>query len=216
MSADALHRRRRSRALLPGAGRLDAEGARGDVVPDLARGARFSARTVRVRLLNLLASIDTEASGSLRGGDTRIDGRAIGPEHAPPPIGFVFQESRLLDWRTLRRNIELPLEETALSKEERYARAAHYIRLSGLTGLRGLLPESNLRWDAAARGSRSGTGRRSHNPPHGRALQRARRADGAADARGAHPDLAGDREDYPLRNPRHLPRRPSCPNACCS
>ena len=91
-------------------------------------------------LLNLLASIDTEASGSLRGGDTRIDGRAIGPEHAPHPIGFVFQESRLLDWRTLRRNIELPLEETALSKEERYARAAHYIGLSGLTGYEDYYP----------------------------------------------------------------------------
>ena len=117
-------------------------------------------------LLNLLASIDTEASGALRGGDIRIDGRAIGPEHAPPPIGFVFQESRLLDWRTLRRNIELPLEETALSKEERYARAALH-RAERPDRLRGLLPESNLRWDAAARCSRSGTGRRPHNPPHG-------------------------------------------------
>ena len=89
-------------------------------------------------LLNLLASIDNETEP--RGGVIRIDGNVIGPEHAPPRIGFVLQESRLLDWRTLRRNIELPLEETALPKDERHARSTHYIRLSGLTGYEDYYP----------------------------------------------------------------------------
>jgi NitT/TauT family transport system ATP-binding protein len=50
-------------------------------------------------LLNIVAGLDTDFEGS-------ID---FGLGHTSPRIGYVFQEPRLLPWRTVRQNIELAL-----------------------------------------------------------------------------------------------------------
>lgn len=76
-------------------------------------------------LLNLVAGIDEPTSGSVR-----IDGA----------VGFVFQKPRLLDWRTVRENVALPLEETGLSRDERRSRAQHYLELTGLGGYEDYYP----------------------------------------------------------------------------
>ena len=76
-------------------------------------------------LLNLVAGIDTPTTG-----EVRTDGA----------VGFVFQTPRLLDWRTVRHNVELLLEELELSKPDRRARVERYLELVGLDGYQDYFP----------------------------------------------------------------------------
>ena len=79
-------------------------------------------------LLNLLAGIDEPSSGEIC-----VNGRPFFAGRAGPPVGFVFQQPRLLGWRTVAHNIRLPLERTALSAAEQRARVDAYLELTGLS-----------------------------------------------------------------------------------
>jgi len=78
-------------------------------------------------ILNLIAGLDQHTSGRID-----IDGN--------PRIGFVFQQPRLLNWRTVRENVELPLESSSMSATERRALALKYLRLVGLAGFEEYYP----------------------------------------------------------------------------
>jgi len=86
-------------------------------------------------LLNLIAGIDACTSGEIR-----IDAQRVGEESNARALGFVFQQPLLLNWRTVRRNVGLSLEETSLSKQEREARVKYYIELTGLGGYEDFYP----------------------------------------------------------------------------
>lgn len=60
----------------------------------------------KTTLLNIIANLDNAYEGHIT-----LDQR----QHRPPKIGYVFQNPRLLPWRTVRENIELVLPETATS-----------------------------------------------------------------------------------------------------
>ena len=79
-------------------------------------------------LLGLIAGLDQPSSGNISVGATR------------PQVGFVFQQPRLLNWRTVANNVVRPLEEMALSKAERRDRARHYLKLVGLEGYEDYYP----------------------------------------------------------------------------
>ncbi len=65
------------------------------------------------------------------GGEVAIDGRAVsGPD---PRVGLVFQEPRLLAWRSAEENVRFPMELAGWARERQAARAAD---LLGLVGLR--------------------------------------------------------------------------------
>lgn len=73
-----------------------------------------------------------------------LDGRAA---QDGVPIGrpgadraLVFQEDGLLPWRTVRRNVELPLAIRRVGRAERRARAADWLGRVGLTGREQELP----------------------------------------------------------------------------
>lgn len=51
----------------------------------------------KTTLLNILANLDTNYSGTIK----------LLPEHRQAKVGYVFQNPRLLPWRTVRENIEL-------------------------------------------------------------------------------------------------------------
>lgn len=53
----------------------------------------------KTTLLNIVAGLDKDFEGSIK----------LGQEHKPPGIGYIFQNPRLLPWRTVRENIELAL-----------------------------------------------------------------------------------------------------------
>jgi ABC-type nitrate/sulfonate/bicarbonate transport system ATPase subunit len=54
----------------------------------------------KTTLLNIIAGLDTDYDGEIR----------VGRQHTHPKIGYIFQNPRLLPWRTVRENIELVLE----------------------------------------------------------------------------------------------------------
>jgi NitT/TauT family transport system ATP-binding protein len=77
-------------------------------------------------LLRLVAGLDAPQGGSVtvaaRGADAGRQGR----------ISFVFQDAHLLPWRTVQRNVELPLELAGVGRSERTAAASRRIAQVGL------------------------------------------------------------------------------------
>lgn len=68
-------------------------------------------------------------------GEVRVHGRPVtGPR---PNVGMAFQNPVLLEWRTILKNVLLPLEivATTLSRAEREARARRLLALVGLEGV---------------------------------------------------------------------------------
>jgi NitT/TauT family transport system ATP-binding protein len=55
-------------------------------------------------------------------------------------IGYMFQDERLLPWRTTQRNVEFALEAGDMPREERRARAADVLKLVGLSGFENVFP----------------------------------------------------------------------------
>jgi len=65
-------------------------------------------------------------------GTVELDGRRI--LQPDPAIGLVFQEPRLLPWRTVAANVAYPLELAGWPRPRREARVAELLELIGLTG----------------------------------------------------------------------------------
>jgi NitT/TauT family transport system ATP-binding protein len=78
-------------------------------------------------LLRLVAGLDTPDGGSLA-----VGGRPVRRREHLEAVAFVFQEAHLLPWRTLRKNVELPLELRGMPPGERRARARHMLDRVGL------------------------------------------------------------------------------------
>jgi NitT/TauT family transport system ATP-binding protein len=71
-------------------------------------------------------------------GSVAIDGeRVAGPG---PRVGLVFQEPRLLPWRTTAENIGYPLELSGMPSSEREERVARVLQMVGLEGAAALIP----------------------------------------------------------------------------
>lgn len=85
-------------------------------------------------ILNLVAGLDRPTSGaiSIRVPGDNNTGRA--------KIGFVFQQPRLLNWRTVAENVELPVEQEVSDKMARKTLACKYLRLVGLEGYESYYP----------------------------------------------------------------------------
>ena len=80
-------------------------------------------------LLNLIAGLDRDFSGSLARSDEQ------------PPLGFMFQEARLLPWLTVQQNIELVISGLPSSQQPgALARIPTLLDEVGLQGMSGLFP----------------------------------------------------------------------------
>ena len=77
-------------------------------------------------ILNLIARLDRQSSGEISTAGDRI--------------GFVFQQPRLLNWRTVADNVTLPLEQQNLDKTALRALAIKYLELVGLGGYENYYP----------------------------------------------------------------------------
>ena len=77
-------------------------------------------------ILNLIAKLDRHTSG-----DILVNGNKI---------GFVFQQPRLLNWRTVTDNVALPLERDNSDKRGRRELAVKYLGLVGLGGFENYYP----------------------------------------------------------------------------
>jgi len=83
-------------------------------------------------LLNLIAGLDTPSGGDVIIGDT----------DRPTDVTFVFQEPRLLDWRTVRENLIFALKSKDVPKPEWESRVQRYLSLVGLSEFGDEYPQS--------------------------------------------------------------------------
>jgi NitT/TauT family transport system ATP-binding protein len=66
------------------------------------------------------------------GGDIKVNGLSPQEARLARAYGYVFQAPALYAWRTVRRNLMLPLEIMGVAKPEREARARQYLAMVGL------------------------------------------------------------------------------------
>lgn len=74
-------------------------------------------------------------------GTVRIDGMTPKEIRQMRKFGFVFQQPVLFDWRTIKKNVELPLEVMGFKKEERSKRADEMLEMVGLTDFKNHFPK---------------------------------------------------------------------------
>src|SRR5215470_15703523 len=82
----------------------------------------------KTTLLRIIADLERPTEGTVQ-----VNG--VTPEEArlKRHYGYIFQAPALYPWRTIERNIMLPLEIMGVARQERRARAAHYLRLVNLS-----------------------------------------------------------------------------------
>jgi NitT/TauT family transport system ATP-binding protein len=78
-------------------------------------------------LLRIASGLDTPSTGSVT-----VDRSSL---------GYVFQDATLLQWRTIRRNVELFAELEGMPKAERARRVAENVKLVGLDGFEDKYPK---------------------------------------------------------------------------
>ena len=86
-------------------------------------------------LLRLIADLIEPTTGTVR-----VAGKDAGRARRDQDYGIAFQQAGLFEWRTVRRNVELPLELRGMGKGERKARAEEMLALVGLAEFAGHYP----------------------------------------------------------------------------
>jgi len=80
----------------------------------------------KTTLLNIIAGLDTDYDGEI----------SVGSQHTAPKIGYIFQNPRLLPWRTVKENIELVLD-----KQQSPELIAPLLEVMQLTEVQNAYPE---------------------------------------------------------------------------
>ena len=75
-------------------------------------------------LLRLIAALTDPTSGTVR-----VKGKSADQARRDRDYGMAFQRAGLFDWRTVARNIELPLELMGWKREERHRRSREMLEL---------------------------------------------------------------------------------------
>jgi NitT/TauT family transport system ATP-binding protein len=75
-------------------------------------------------LLRLVANLLEPTSG-----EVTVNGKTAAQARLDQDYGMAFQQAGLFDWRTVRKNIELPLELKGWDKQQRSARAVEMLQL---------------------------------------------------------------------------------------
>jgi NitT/TauT family transport system ATP-binding protein len=89
----------------------------------------------KTTLLRAVADLENPTSGSIR-----VNAMSPREARANRAYGYVFQAPALYPWRSVARNIALPLEIMGFSKAEREARIANGLELVNLSGFRAKYP----------------------------------------------------------------------------
>ena len=83
----------------------------------------------KTTLLRAVADLESPTSGTIR-----VNGLSPREARAKRAYGYVFQAPALYPWRSVARNIALPLEVMGFSRAEREARVAKGLELVNLSG----------------------------------------------------------------------------------
>jgi NitT/TauT family transport system ATP-binding protein len=83
----------------------------------------------KTTILRVIADLQQPTSGSLL-----VNGMSAEQARLARAYGYVFQAPALFPWRTIEKNLKLPLEVMGFSDSEQQQRAARYLALVNLTG----------------------------------------------------------------------------------
>jgi NitT/TauT family transport system ATP-binding protein len=86
-------------------------------------------------LLRLIADLTEPTAGTVT-----VAGKPAGQARRDQEYGIAFQQAGLFEWRTVRRNVELPLELRRIPRQQRRARAEEMLGLVGLSDFGGHYP----------------------------------------------------------------------------
>jgi NitT/TauT family transport system ATP-binding protein len=86
-------------------------------------------------LMRLVADLEQPSAGTIA-----VFGKTAHQARLDQDYGIAFQAAGLLPWRTVRANIELPLEVHGVGKVQRRARAEELLELVGLADFAGHYP----------------------------------------------------------------------------
>jgi NitT/TauT family transport system ATP-binding protein len=89
----------------------------------------------KTTLLRAVADLETPSSGAIR-----VNGMSPHEARLNRAYGYVFQAPALYPWRSVARNIALPLEVMGFAKAEREARVAKGLELVNLSGFGAKFP----------------------------------------------------------------------------
>jgi NitT/TauT family transport system ATP-binding protein len=89
----------------------------------------------KTTLLRTIADLERPTSGTLW-----VNGKSAEAARLDREYGYVFQAPALFPWRTVLRNIMLPLEVMGVPAAERRERAARYLKMVNLEGFEGKHP----------------------------------------------------------------------------
>jgi NitT/TauT family transport system ATP-binding protein len=89
----------------------------------------------KTTILRVIADLQQPSSGSLL-----VNGMSAEQARLARAYGYVFQAPALLPWRTIEKNLKLPLEVMGFSDSEQRQRAARYLALVNLTGFERKFP----------------------------------------------------------------------------
>ena len=86
-------------------------------------------------LLRLIADLIPPTTGAVT-----VAGRPAAQARREQEYGIAFQQAGLFEWRTVRRNVELPLELRGVGRAERRSKAEQMLDLVGLADFAGHYP----------------------------------------------------------------------------
>jgi NitT/TauT family transport system ATP-binding protein len=86
-------------------------------------------------LLRLIGDLTSPTAGTVE-----VNGKTAVQARIDHDYGIVFQSPVLFDWRTVQRNVELPIELSGLAPAERARRAREMLALVELTGFEARYP----------------------------------------------------------------------------
>jgi NitT/TauT family transport system ATP-binding protein len=89
----------------------------------------------KTTILRVIADLQQPTSGSVL-----VNGMSAEQARLARAYGYVFQAPALFPWRTIEKNLKLPLEVMGFSDSEQQQRAARYLALVNLTGFERKFP----------------------------------------------------------------------------
>jgi NitT/TauT family transport system ATP-binding protein len=89
----------------------------------------------KTTMLRVIADLQQPTSGALL-----VNGMSAEQARLERRYGYVFQAPALFPWRTIEKNLKLPLEIMGFSDSEQQQRAARYLALVNLTGFERKFP----------------------------------------------------------------------------